>query len=171
MTSAELERHLPPRLARWARHLTAAAALYELDALLLAAIMDRESLGGDALNPKGPDGTGDNGHGRGLMQIDDRTHRRFTDAADDVGRELWADPAVNVLYAARLLSRNLRSSDGDEDMAIAAYNAGMQRAFRATRNADPSGRRAALDAITTGRNYVSDVQARRAAFTSTTWSS
>src|SRR3972149_2829488 len=44
-----------------------------MDPFILAAIGERESRWGNALHPRGPAGTGDNGYGHGLMQIDSRT--------------------------------------------------------------------------------------------------
>jgi hypothetical protein len=75
--SVEQLQRLPLRLAQWAVEIHFAAALYRLDPLVLAAIVERESRGGEALSPPGPAGVGDGGHGRGLMQIDDRWHGLF----------------------------------------------------------------------------------------------
>lgn len=172
----ELQNRLPPRLARWAPQLAAAEALTGVDALDLAAIMDRESRGGEALEPKGPAGTGDGGHGLGLMQIDDRAHARFTEGLCPDGKTpLWADPSFAVLFAARLVREDLVHLDGHRDAAICAYNAGPDRArvaladCRASaqaqgRTATPDEERAALDLVTTGHDYVSDVARRRAGF-------
>jgi hypothetical protein len=62
----QLQQRLPPHLARWSSELAAAAvahcpsAVTLLDwALLHAGLIDRESGGGDQLQPRGPAGTGD----------------------------------------------------------------------------------------------------------------
>lgn len=170
MNPAELATKLPPRLGRWWKELSGGALAYGLDVYLLAAIMDRESLGGEALKPPNSAGTGDRGHGHGLMQIDSGSHRDFLVALFDDGVPLWTDPAFNVLYAARLLHRNLATLGGDYVPAVAAYNAGLSRVRRALlklpKYPTPQVKLATVDALTTGKDYVSDVLRRRAKFTS-----
>ena len=133
----------------------------------MAAIVDRESRGGDALTPPIPLGTGDHGHGKGLAQIDDRSHHRFIVAAFDDGRTpLWTDPTFNILYGARLLSVGFRVSKS-WPVAIASYNAGLLRAMRVQKALSDSGEIAliaSLDRITTGGDYVSDVLRRMSGF-------
>jgi soluble lytic murein transglycosylase-like protein len=162
-------RCLPARLARWARELAAASLVTGVDPYVLAAVMDRESLGGEALRPRGVAGFGDGGHGRGLMQVDDRYHASFVGAV--FGRSsgyLWQDPAFACLYGARLLEENLEAFGGDLLPAIAAYNASAKRVRAALDSLPPDAsevaRLAAVDAVTTGHNYVSDVLARRRHF-------
>lgn len=160
---------LPARLARWAPQFAASEICYGVDAFAMAAIIDRESLGGDALKPPGPTGTGDHGNGHGLGQIDGRFHHRFIAAEFDTGTRLWADPTFNVLYGARLLARNLLGCDADYPTAIAAYNCGLTKAKRVVHNIGPgagiASRVIALDNVTTGKDYVSDILRRRAQFT------
>jgi soluble lytic murein transglycosylase-like protein len=162
-------RCLPARLARWAREIGAAALATGVDPFLLAAIMDRESLGGEYLKPRGPAGVGDGGHGRGLMQVDDRYHASFVAAL--YGRStlyLWQDPAFACLYGARLLEENMARFGGDELAAVAAYNASSTRVSATRANLPPGAseaqRLAAMDSLTTDGDYVSDVLARRAGF-------
>lgn len=50
---------LPARALPWVQPVTTAAAERDLSPYLLFAVMDRESLCGEALKPKGPSGTGD----------------------------------------------------------------------------------------------------------------
>jgi soluble lytic murein transglycosylase-like protein len=144
-------------------------SLYGLDPLLVLAVLDRESLGGEALTPSGPRGTGDKGHGRGLMQIDDRAHP-FTSAEDDTGKPLWAEPSFNIHYGCMLLARLMLHFKGAEAPALAAYNAGQVRVSRALAalppGATPEQVLAACDAVTTGGDYASYVLKRRAAFAS-----
>lgn len=124
MSGATLDQlqRLPPRLARYALEIWCAAALYHVDPVVLAAILERESRGGDALTPQGPRGTGDGGHGRGLMQIDDRWHGPF------IATGLWREPPFALLYAARLLREALDALGSDDyGPAIGAYNAGTAR--------------------------------------------
>lgn len=160
----ELEARLPPRLGQWARYFAAAELCFDIDAFTLAAICDRESRGGDALRPRGPTGTGDIGHGRGLMQIDDRHHKSFIQSSSDDGTPLWKQPAFNIMYAARLLAANKAFFDGDEAAAIAAYNAGAGAVQRALGAMNDTERIKRLDEITTNDNYLSDVIRRRSDF-------
>lgn len=60
---------------------------------VLAGLIARESRGGFALTPQGPGGTGDEGHGRGLCQIDDRSHASWIATAQ------WWEPDTNIRYA------------------------------------------------------------------------
>jgi soluble lytic murein transglycosylase-like protein len=145
---------VPPRILKYERELKCAAELYDLDWIALAAIMERESEGGETLTPRGPSGTGDGGHGRGLMQIDDRWHPLF------VASGLWRVPEFNVVYAARLLRDNLRALAGEYPAAIAAYNAGLGTIRRViAEHAQHGGALAEqMDAVTT-RRYCSGVTA------------
>jgi soluble lytic murein transglycosylase-like protein len=158
---------VPERIARWMPMIRPIADNYRVDPLLLAAVVDRESLGGEALTPKGPAGTGDKGHGRGLGQIDDRAHP-FTSCTDDTGKYLWKDPWLNLSYSARLLRRLLDTFSGDVAPALAAYNAGAKR-VRNAMNALPADapladRIRAVDSVTTGKDYAQDVLRRRDSF-------
>jgi hypothetical protein len=170
MTSlAELQQRLPKHLAQWGRELHAAATVARLCPFLLAAVCDRESRGGLALKPLGPAGTGDFGHGRGLMQVDDRFHPGFLVASDSAGKHLWKLPAYNILYGALLL-RSYLDALQDVHLALAAYNAGVGKVRRAADAITVSGdkvklleqRRAAADALTSGGDYGRDVLRRRA---------
>lgn len=126
----------------------AVAADVGLPATLIMGILWRESLFGLALHPVGPTGTGDLGHGRGLMQIDDRAHRTWVSSHD------WADPLVNVRKGAEVLrdARNVfvaRGYSGEQcwRMALAAYNAGTRAVLAAVQaGKDP-------DLVTTGKDY------------------
>lgn len=146
----------------------AVGAVTGLDPFLLLAVMYRESRCGDALKPPGPAGTGDAGHGRGLMQIDDRTHGSFLAAQDWRGVSLWKQPEFILLYAAKLLRSNLDALSGDMAGALCAYNAGLGNARKALvgvpADADLPERVKALDAYTANHDYVSDVLAHRASF-------
>ena len=163
-----LRKTMPQRVARWLPHARAAELVYGVDPHLLLAIVDRESHGGEALHPRGPGGVGDGGHGHGLGQLDDRYHATFLAAKGPDGKLLWADPAFNLLYAAKLLAMNVHMFDGtgvDPTLpAIAAYNASGKRVREAlrglTKPADEAEVVKALDPLTTGDNYVSDVLAR-----------
>jgi len=145
---------VPSRILRYERELKCAAELYDLDWIALAAIMERESGGGEMLTPRGPSGTGDGGHGRGLMQIDDRWHPLF------IASGLWRAPEFNVVYAARLLRDNLKALSGDYSAAVSAYNAGLGTIRRViAEHAQHGGNLTEqMDAVTT-RRYCSGVTA------------
>lgn len=157
----ELKTRLPARLVRWADHFLAAAAATGTDPFTLAAICDRESLGGDALSPPGPGGTGDNGNGLGLMQLDKRAH-------PEVLQHPWQDPHFNITTGAGILREALDALGWDYPAAICAYNSGVGNAKKAKAKLNPSSslddKIEAFDAYTTGKNYVKDVLARRAQF-------
>jgi len=169
---------LPRRLAKWLHIARAAEQLLGTDALFTLAVMDRESFGGELLHPRGPTGTGDKGHGRGLMQIDDRAHPTLAAALLCDGTPLLQHPVFNTFIGAHYLAHLLHRFDGMgvEPMlpAAAAYNAGPGKVQAALRKLKvPASREAALAALdpltTPGKpgepgNYVSDVHARRAQF-------
>jgi membrane-bound lytic murein transglycosylase MltF len=145
---------LPPRLAKWSSEIADAAERtvpVPYDAFswgkIIAGIIDRESLGGSALNPPGAGGTGDFGHGKGLMQIDDRYHE-FARTGN------WSDASENILYGATYFRSLYDQSKGSLANAIAAYNAGPQ----ALASNDP-------DMYTTGGDYSKDVLGRVASYT------
>lgn len=145
----------PHRLEVWRTFFESAAAATGLDPTLIAAVCDRESLGGVGLKPPGPSGTGDNGHGRGLMQIDDRA---FPSWCSDATR--WQDPARNIMFGAQLLAQNLEDLDGNIPAALAAYNAGLGRVERLMGTiSNPTIKD--FDSLTTGRNYCSDTLERQ----------
>jgi soluble lytic murein transglycosylase-like protein len=144
----------PYRAWRWRHEVETVSNQTGVDVNLIAAIMDRESLCGDALRPPTPRGVGDNGHGRGLMQIDDRYHLDF---CEDV--EQWGNPYQNILYGTALLRTYIRQLDSEE-RGVCAYNAGPNRVRKSGFIVV-----ADLDTLTTGGNYVSDVLNRRATFT------
>lgn len=167
---ASLRAALPERLSRWLPQFICAELCFAVEVPLMAAIIDRESLGGEALRPKGPSGYGDSGHGHGLGQIDDRTHGGFLSARFWDGVRLWADPTFNILFAARLMRSNIDATQGDLPLAIAAYNCGLKRARwelaeKKEAVTTEASRIAVLDSITSNQNYVTDVLRRMKEYT------
>jgi hypothetical protein len=149
--SIALLRMLPQRIAQWAPEIAVASEEHRVDPLLLAAIIERESAGGETLSPPGPGGTGDSGHGRGLCQIDDRANCAWILSAD------WRNPAINIEHGAMMLRQNMLGLGGSVPAALAGYNAGPSRArhvLTAMVGAPADELVAELDRITT-RNYVS----------------
>ena len=128
-------------------HFQQASGRYNIPVALLLAIASRESNMGLNLDENW---AGDNGNGIGIMQIDRRYHAEFTD------RHAGSDHPANITYGAHFLSGLIRKFDGELTPAVAAYNAGAAR----VRSAVSSGLHP--DAVTTGRNYSSDVLKRMA---------
>lgn len=151
---------LPSRLSRWSIEVATASAEAGVDPLLIFAVMDRESLGGEALKPPGAGGVGDHGHGRGLMQIDDRAH------AEWVSKSRWWDALENIRKGAAELALHMhhfRPEDGWGPV-LASYNAGEKRVRMVLQHLTKPIRTAqliaALDPYTTEGNYISDVLRR-----------
>jgi len=92
---SKFSQSIPNRSQPYAQALINAAMripIVQIDPFLLCAIIERESGSGVYLSPPGPGGTGDNGHGRGLAQIDDRSHGAWLSAND------WTNPEINITY-------------------------------------------------------------------------
>lgn len=134
---------------------------------VVAAIGSRESAWGLLLSPKGPNGTGDQGHGRGLMQIDDRFHQQFIRSGK------WSDPRENITYAInQVLAPNYNQLAQTTNLqgvellraTLASYNAGLGNVTDAIKQGlDP-------DYYTTGRDYGRDVLNRAGWFQLNGWS-
>ncbi len=116
---------------------------------LIAAIIDRESLWQRDI-------VGDNGHGHGLGQVDDRTWGSW------LAENNWRDPAVMIPKVVAFLLEGYQEL-GDIPCAVAAYNCGPGR-VRRLMNVLGAPDISALDMLTTERNYVSDVFDRMAKF-------
>lgn len=116
---------LPSGIGQWAQQILNAAQQFSVDPFVIAGIMQNESLGGSALRPQGPGGTGDftprktgmyakyanpatglppdgEGWGRGLMQIDFGVHNAWVTSNN------WRDPQVNINKGAEIFRDALR---------------------------------------------------------------
>ncbi len=124
---------------------------------VICGIGSRESEWGlsTALDKPGPGGKGDHGHGRGLMQIDDRSHEFAR-----TGK--WDDAEANILYAAKVLNSSRAyitkrfSLQGNALLraVLAAYNCGPGNVAKAlTKGRD-------IDYYTAGRDYGKNVLER-----------
>lgn len=140
------------------------AIQYNIPASVIAGIGSRESHWGLALTPPNPAGTGDGGHGRGLMQVDDRWHIPFIQSGK------WADASENIIYGCAVLksSINLFTKNGITGFnglkgGIAGYNCGPSRALSAY-NAGYG-----ADYYTTGRDYAANVLERAGWFQLQGW--
>jgi hypothetical protein len=116
---------LPQNLAPWADLALDAGRKWSVNPWFIIGVIERESLGGQALKPVGPEGSGDFlprkttspywkyaspktglppddvGWGRGLMQIDYGVYNDWVTNHD------WRDPAVNIDFGTQLLRRGL----------------------------------------------------------------
>ena len=137
-----------------------------IDPALLLAMAHRESAMRNIV--------GDGGHGRGIVQIDDRFHGDWLkehkgclsgsfDARFDSALPAGRVPtlAAGMSKACELLHQNVAfaKQNGVPDgkrlrFAVAAYNCGPGNAIKGFRDGD-------VDKLTTGGNYASDVLARR----------
>lgn len=144
----------PERLQQWRGIVNLAATLTNLAPELIAAVMDRESAGGLFLIPRGEAGTGDDGHGHGLMQIDDRYHAVWLAKRDEKGVLLWQQAEHNIPYGAELLKMGIDAMGGVPG-GVAAYNASWNKVVDtvALYGQDVL----ELDKLTTHGDYVSDV--------------
>jgi len=134
------------------------AQWFSLDPHIVMGVLSRESGAGRLLGQWGnPTGTGDRGHGRGVMQADDRTWKGLLDLnRDGIEDDAWRNPAFSIAFGCWLLDHNLdafkRKYGGDRwGEALAAYNCGTARVERAIEEGKP------VDAYTAGRNYSRDV--------------
>jgi soluble lytic murein transglycosylase-like protein len=103
----------------FAPEIASAARRYGIDPDLLAAVAAQETGGPDT--NAGHNVVGDGGHGRGLFQIDDRSHPFATSAAA-------MNPGQNADYAAGMISGLLKRYGGNVQEALSAYNTGSPTA-------------------------------------------
>jgi hypothetical protein len=132
--------NLDPAFRRWMPIVSGVAAHFRLQPSLILAVMSRETGGKNEL--------GDFGHGRGLMQVDDRTWGGWLSSHND-----GMLPDSNIMKGAEILRNNLDAFNGNVRAALAAYNCGGG-------NVDISN----PDSCTTGHNYSADVLNRQAHF-------
>lgn len=123
----------------------------EVSPELILAIGDRESHLGALLDEEG---LGDNGNGCGWMQIDKRYHAEFVASVDCASDHLAiAKYAINEVYLPYL-----QQLDGNQEAALAAYNAGVSSVKEAMASGQP------VDSVTTGGDYSWDVGNRMEEF-------
>jgi soluble lytic murein transglycosylase-like protein len=101
LSAKNIDRYLPL--------IQSAADTYQLDPNLIKSVILHESAGNSqAVSPKGA---------KGLMQLMDGT-------ADSLGVTNALDPEQNIKGGSRYLRQLLDAYQGDESLALAAYNAG-----------------------------------------------
>ena len=127
-----------------------------LDPALIAAVIYEESKFRDQTSPAGA---------RGLMQITPRTAEYIARKSGGTTFEQGdlATPQINIAYGSFYLRYLLDHYDGDDELAVAAYNAGETNVDRWVRKA---GGAEAFDAsehipFAETRSYVADVLERR----------
>lgn len=143
------------------------ASAYGIPASVIAAIGSRESSWGLGLTPPGPAGTSADGHGRGLMQIDDRWHVPFVQSGK------WADAKENIVYGAAVLKNSIEFIVKKLSWpmgyrllkaGLAGFNCGPARVLQAIQNGYDE------DFYTAGRNYAKDILERAGWFQMHGWS-
>lgn len=149
ITKAQLKRQIEQaRASQLYAHLEISASMSDLPLAFVLAVASRET---GIRNI-----SGDGGHGRGVLQIDDRYHHiaRITD--------FRAHPEILIRYGCKMLADNIAwarrfrpgfTHEQHLKMAAAAYNCGRGGVIKAL----PSGN---CDARTTGKDYGADVLAR-----------
>jgi peptidoglycan hydrolase-like protein with peptidoglycan-binding domain len=151
--TAELAR---ARANKWDKAMAAAEKDKTLPSGILFAIVSQETDTNDVV--------GDGGHGRGLFQIDDRSHGDFLKKNGAAGAGGRPPVAAAALYAAALLRGNFDfgvdngvKKDLQTKFMLSAYNAGAGGALAGLREGDS-------DKRTTGGDYAKSVLARYAVF-------
>ncbi|WHI47559.1 peptidoglycan-binding protein [Microbulbifer sp. JMSA004] len=119
---------------------------FDVPPALLAALASRESRAGNVLDK---DGTGDKGHGWGVMQVDNRHHnpRGGPYSIDHI------EQATEIFVRFRRQVQEKRPEWEDKDVlkgAVVAYNSGVSNVQTIKR----------MDVGTTGNDYGNDVIAR-----------
>jgi len=158
----------------WIPFFREAAKANKFEPELLMAIGYRES----GLNPKYLKVAGDNGHGYGLMQIDNRAFPEWVnsgvwktaEACIDKGAEVLADKrseiqdSVGKTVTVKSQAGTSYEFEGKPiaagdllRVAVAAYNCGMWAYYHFSKGHD-------VDQGTTGQNYSKDVLAKAARF-------
>jgi soluble lytic murein transglycosylase len=112
----------------------------DLDAGLIAGVIYQESRFRDQTSPAGA---------RGLMQITPATAQYIANLSGGTRfvMEDLATPQVNISYGAFYLRYLLDRYDGDEVVALAAYNGGETNVDRWLADADAEGRDFEIEAI------------------------
>ena len=105
----------------YVKTINALAEQYDLDPVILYGLVRRESVfNKDATSPVGA---------RGLMQLMPRTARRIAKTFHDRwrGSDSLYDPAKNLKYGSYYYHKLLTQFNGNDALALAAYNAGPNR--------------------------------------------
>ena len=126
-----------------------ASRKYGISESLIKAVIDTES----SFNPQVVSSAG----AKGLMQLMDGT-------AQGLGVSDSFDPAENIDAGTRYLSYQLKRFDGQENMALAAYNAGPGRVQRLGISTDAELMNHLSSLPEETRNYITKVQNARSKY-------
>jgi len=126
---------IPAEAQQYADVIKQVAQEQSVDPFVIVALGEQESKWGTATGYQGTTGPsiiGTDQHGRGLMQLDDRTWGDWVSAYD------WTDPYTNVTKGAQVFAQMLSymqkkgvTGDAAIQAALAAYNAGPGRVWSA----------------------------------------
>lgn len=145
ITPADIKSHLSyAERQGWMPYFRQASRRYGISLPVLLAVGSRETgLGTDRFY-RNNNFTGRDGHGKGIMQIDDRWH--------SFAKMVPADDHQKMIeYGAQHLRDLKRRFSGNMKAALAAYNTGPSDVrYAISRGLDP-------DMFTTGLNYSADV--------------
>lgn len=134
------------RMAQYKSKINEAGCDLEMDPAVIAGIISRETRAGAALNANG---YGADGHGYGLMQVDDRYHTiqggPYSLTHIKQGTGILIDMINGVSANHRTWSKDMKLKGG-----ISAYNAGVSNVQTYDN----------MDVGTTGNDYANDVTAR-----------
>lgn len=122
---------------RYAKYINEAAAKYDLDPALIAAVIQQES----TFNPNAVSSAG----AQGLMQL-------MPGTAKEMGVKDPFNPRQNIMGGAKYLRKMLDMFDQDVKKALAAYNAGPGNVLKNLRNGGNG-----IPDINETRNYVPSV--------------
>lgn len=129
--------------------ISAASTKYGVPESLIKAVIDTES----SFNPHAVSSAG----AKGLMQLMDAT-------AQGLGVSDPFDPAENIDAGVRYLSYQLKRFGGQENMALAAYNAGPSKVERLGISSDAELMSVLNQLPLETQNYVAKIQNARAKF-------
>ena len=125
------------KLAKYDSYIQQASQAFNVDSSLIKSVIHQESGG----NPKAHSSAG----AKGLMQL-------TAIAAKDVGTKPSYDPKANIMGGVAYLKKMLDRYDGNEKLALAAYNAGPGNVSKYN----------GIPPFSETKNYVKEVLSRRA---------
>lgn len=117
-------------LYRLSKTIWAESSKYDIDPLLLLAIIETESsFSNSAISNK---------NARGLMQVIPETARAIalTEEIKWEGYKTLHTPTINIRIGTYYFKKLLKRFDGDVELALAAYNNGPTRVAKLLRNGD-----------------------------------
>lgn len=126
--------NIPQPFDEWAGYIYQAAEKYGLEAAMIASVIWCESAGKNMI--------GKDGHGYGLMQIDDRKYKQWLEQ-----NQRGMNPETNIDFGAAILRANIDHFRGKQAAGIAAFDCSID----AVEEALILGK--SVDYFTSGGNY------------------